>query len=422
MIDVYQKYLDDIWNDFGPKFWLNPEYEPNKKSFQEALIDSVRESFTLGTYDGFSDRVWYFEDFNNDIAQRLADIDSLQTEKTSKTAFKKFFDMKKYAELVFNEVYDGIRADMHNEIYFSFEAMQEATQQNDEIKIDIKQIKEINEDNGTHFEIKEDLWATQFTINEEKITEKRTINDRVIEESTRKYNSIFNKDVERIIVKSLNKVEEKNHSNDKWDVLKTDSTGGSMQYLGDRYFEMDDAKRDDEYFFVSANMTSAKLKYLPGEDKDFDGRLLDRFIDIDDYVKKYNIKESELLDILYQQQEFILNDLWNKSLPGNLFDSMDNFLKENNLYGDFAVVSYKGKYFEIIPIYQEKDFICEDYCGDLVKYEFNENAENRKKIIDFLASKKQEIYDDIKESFEAYLNDNYQLSDESSNQNFTRRK
>lgn len=420
MIDIYGQYLDNIWSDFAKQFLLNDKYEPNKKVFQDTLIDTIRESFALSTYDGFSDKVWYFQDFNNDISQRLIEIDSLRTEKTSKKEFEKFFDMKKYAELVFNEVYDGIRAEMQSKIYLSFEATHQ--NKNNELKIEIKQIKEINENNGTHFEIKEDLGVKQFVLNDEKITEKRTINDRVIEEFNSKYHSIFNKDVEKVIIQSLNKVEEKNQSNNKWDILETNSEGGTMRYSNDEYFEVDDAKRDDEHFFVSANTTSAKLKYLPGENRDFDGRLLDLDIDIDEYAKKYNVKGYELAEILLQLEDSILNDLWNKSTSDNLFDSMDDFLKENNLNGEFAVMSYKGKYFEVIPLYQEKEYVYENYCDDLVKYEFNKNLQNKQKIIDFLENKKQEIYNSIKEVFETYLNDNYQLNNESNNQNFTRRK
>lgn len=410
----YDRYLNKLWENFAYKYDLNNE-STLKDFFKEKIVESLRNSFITSEYNYKPNNYWCYEDFKNEVLNKLnKEFDNYSSE------LRNFFNKEKYIELVFHQVYNEIFENQQNKIHLNFLA---------DCKMDVFDIytnwkiiaeRILGPHRGIAFFDEIELFEQQ--IKEETETKR---NGLVLskEEHIFKEHLIYNNDIIKKIIGFLNKEEKYKQNfidtNEKWDI-KHESNEIEMEYSGDKIFCINDNTLDRDAFIVSNNTRKVYAMYEFGYNKDFDGRILDMKIDIDEYLQKCDIDEKTLLEILDNQTNIMLDNLWDKSSDNNIFDATDKFLKDNGLDDKFVVVSYKGKHFEVIPLYQEKECIYSDYA-DIVKYEFCEDAKLKEKVIDFLAQQKQNLYDSIKESLEEILKENYNLQNITNETNGVRR-
>lgn len=399
----YDKYLNKLWKSFANKFKFNTESEFSA-FFKEKIIESLNDSFTLHRYSDLSNKhYWHYISFRDSIATILMEeIENYHHyDNISSKKIKNFFDKEKYANLIFYHIYNDILSNMLEKIHLEF-----SIQQDEEVPdlFNVMANKILNTEMG----------STQICLDDNNEIRYVPLKDN----NGLALNAFDNDEILKNLIYFLNeaqKFDEQNfkETNQKWDIEEANYENPlhELRYSGDEYYDIYDSNSYDEYFFVSNSTYSAKLMYEPGANKDFDGKISDMNIDIDEYLQKYDINENKLLEILNNQSDIMLSDLWNKSFSDNIFDATDKFLRNNDLDTKFAVMSYKGKSFEIIPIYQETECISSDYLTNyrenIVKYEFCQDAKLKEKIIDFLAQQKQNLYDNIKESFEEVLKENY---------------
>lgn len=216
-------------------------------------------------------------------------------------------------------------------------------------------------------------------------------------------------DVLKNVVIFLNEVEKNAKTNEQYDITNSPSYEDDVVRMcidDDKMYSKITGNSND-WFFVSKRTNTDKVMSIPGNDNiRFDGRI-GKIVDSDELLKKYPLVTSEELSDVYESVvNQHCNRLWDKDAENNLFDKTDKFLIDNKLDFDFTVMCYKGKYFEVIPLYKESQNIDSDYSnyGSVVKFaKPYSQKEAVNKIYNFLEQEKSNFEKQIAEEIEANL-------------------